>query len=56
MVTGETLVKARRLGLDLQASLRHNDSYRCLAALEGLVFTGPTGTNLNDLVVGLKYP
>ena len=31
--------------------LRDNDSYRALAAAGGLIVTGPTGTNVNDLTL-----
>jgi hydroxypyruvate reductase len=55
VVTGETAGQARQLGLDLATALADNDAYPCLDRLEALIRTGPTGTNLNDLVVGLKY-
>ena len=50
VVTGETAVRARSLGLDLQAALETNDSYPLFDALGDLVRTGPTGTNVNDLL------
>ena len=40
-------------GLDLHAVLGENDSYHALRAIGGLVVTGPTGTNVNDLCIGL---
>jgi glycerate 2-kinase len=53
-VVGEgTLDRARRLGLDPAAFLRHNDSYNFFAALGDLVITGRTGTNVGDLQVFL---
>lgn len=33
--------------------LKNNDSYHALRAIDGLVMTGPTGTNVNDVVIGL---
>ena len=33
--------------------LRNNDAYHALKAVDGLVFTGPTGTNVNDVAVAL---
>ncbi|MBQ4062185.1 MAG: hypothetical protein IJD14_04955, partial [Christensenellaceae bacterium] len=30
---------------------QNNDSYNALNAARGLVFTGPTGTNVNDITV-----
>ncbi len=50
VVTGETLQRARALGLDPQAYLQNNDSYAFFSALGDLLITGPTGTNVNDLV------
>ena len=55
IVTGDTLVRARALGLDPQKHLDDNDSYSFFAALSNLVVTGPTGTNVNDLMFGLVY-
>jgi glycerate 2-kinase len=49
VVTGETLQRARALGLDPQAFLQNNDSYHFFSALGDLLITGPTGTNVNDL-------
>jgi hydroxypyruvate reductase len=55
VVTGATLERARALGLDPQAFLDDNNAYHFFAALGDLVITGPTGTNVNDLMFGLKY-
>ncbi len=49
LATGETLQRARDLGLDPHAYLQNNDAYHFFAALGDLVHTGPTGTNVNDL-------
>ena len=40
--------------LDADACLKRADSARALAASGDLVHTGPTGTNVGDLVIGLK--
>ncbi len=48
-VTGDTLRRARQMGLDPLAALQENDSYHFFRALGDLVLTGPTGTNVNDL-------
>jgi hydroxypyruvate reductase len=53
-VDGTTLARARRLGLDPRAALAANDSYSLLHACEALITTGLTGTNVGDLVVGLR--
>ena len=36
-------------GLSPDEVLRENDAYHALKAIDGLLFTGPTGTNVNDL-------
>jgi glycerate 2-kinase len=48
-----TLKRAETLGLNPEKFLRENDSYRFFSALEDLVFTGRTGTNVNDLAIML---
>lgn len=50
VVTGDTIGRARELGLDPWAALESNDSYHFFEALGDLVITGPTGTNVNDLL------
>ena len=47
----DTVSRAASLGLDLRAALAANDSYPCLAALGDLLVSGPTGTNVNDLLL-----
>jgi glycerate 2-kinase len=49
VVTGETYERALNLGLDPLAYLTHNDSYHFFLALDDLLITGPTLTNVNDL-------
>jgi glycerate-2-kinase len=53
---GDTWDRARRMGLDPDALLADNDSYRLFDRLGDLLKTGPTGTNVNDIVVGLSVP
>jgi len=55
VVSGETTAQARALGLDPNAALALNDAYPLLNAVGALLRTGPTGTNVGDLVVGLAY-
>jgi hydroxypyruvate reductase len=50
VVSGETVACARSLGLDPWAALADNDSYPFFDALGDLLRTGPTGTNVNDLL------
>ncbi|MGI8510635.1 MAG: glycerate kinase type-2 family protein [Gemmatimonadaceae bacterium] len=53
---GATLARARDLGVNALHFLANNDSYRFWGALGGLVVTGPTGTNVMDLVVATARP
>jgi hydroxypyruvate reductase len=50
IATGETITRAREKGLDAWALLEANDSYHFFEALGDLIMTGPTGTNVNDLL------
>lgn len=54
-VTGETLEKAMRLGLEPEAFLVNNDAYRFFEKVGGLIVTGPSGTNVNDLNFIFKF-
>ena len=49
MVNGQTAGQLRQKGLDIHTVLQDNDSYHALEAVDGLIMTGPTGTNVNDL-------
>ena len=49
VVTGETLWRALRLGMDPAEFLRRNDAYHFFDPLGDLLHTGPTLTNVNDL-------
>ena len=51
IVTGETASVLRAKGVDIDAMLADNDAYHALDACGGLIITGPTGTNVNDLTV-----
>ncbi len=46
---GETVERATKLGLDARTFLADNDSYHFFAPLNGLIKTGPTGTNVMDV-------
>lgn len=52
-VNGDTLQTLRAQGLDPFSALQNNDAYHALKAADGLIITGPTGTNVNDIAVGL---
>lgn len=46
----DTVARGRARGLDARAALADNDSYHYLAAVGDLLVTGPTNTNVNDLI------
>ena len=46
--------KAQTLGLDLQSYLANNDAYTFFEQVGGLIKTGSTGTNVNDLMIYLR--
>ena len=50
-VDGNTAAALREKGIDIEQVLARNDAYRALQACGGLITTGPTGTNVNDLTV-----
>lgn len=51
IVDGETVIKLKEAGVDVEETLLNNDSYHALKKVDGLVITGPTGTNVNDVTV-----
>jgi hydroxypyruvate reductase len=53
LVDPTTLSRAREAGLDVRRALAENDSYPFFATLGDLVSTGPTGSNLMDIYLGL---
>lgn len=55
VVDGGTVARAREKGLDAAAYLRNNDSYHFLQATGELITTGPTNTNVNDLLFILAF-
>ncbi|MBR0153651.1 MAG: glycerate kinase [Lachnospiraceae bacterium] len=50
---GDTASELRALGLKVYDVLQDNDSYHALKKTGGLIMTGPTGTNVNDVAVAL---
>lgn len=53
VVDGQSFFRMVEAGIDPKKALEENDSNRALMASGDLVNTGPTGTNVNDLVVML---
>jgi len=54
LVDGQTLARARDEGFDPRETLAKADAGSLLAATGDLVHTGPTGTNVMDVILGLK--
>jgi len=50
---GDTAAELRAKGLEVYKVLQENDAYTALKQIDGLIFTGPTGTNVNDVAVAL---
>ena len=50
---GDTCAELLQNGLSVDAVLQDNDAYHALEKTGGLIMTGPTGTNVNDVAVAL---
>ena len=48
---GRTAAVLRNKGIDIFDVLKDNDAYNALKETDGLIITGPTGTNVNDVAV-----
>jgi hydroxypyruvate reductase len=46
---GQTAAKLWKQGYNIADVMAQNDAYHALEACDGLIMTGPTGTNVNDL-------
>jgi glycerate-2-kinase len=53
IVSGSTVARAKKLGIDLRSFLERHNTYPALKALGCHIHTGPTGTNVNDLYLVL---
>ena len=49
----ETAAELKTQGVEIYQVLQNNDAYHALEKVGGLVITGPTGTNVNDVAVAL---
>ena len=62
IVDGETVIEAKKFGLDPERYLNTNDSYNFFKKLDSLsgershVITGPTGTNIMDIQIMIVRP
>lgn len=52
-VDGWTKEKLKSQGISIREVLEENNSYYALKSIDQLIFTGPTGTNINDVSVAL---
>ena len=52
-VDGTSAAELAGRGMDVFSVLRENDAYHALKAVDGLIVTGATGTNVNDVAVAL---
>lgn len=50
---GGTQAALASAGWNITDALRQNDAYHALQSVNGLVHTGPTGTNVNDVAIAL---
>ena len=55
VITNETYSNGLRMGLDPFFFLKRNDSYHYFEALGDLIKTGPTLTNVNDLLFVFSF-
>lgn len=49
----ETAGELKAMGIRIYEVLQNNDAYHALEKVGGLIITGPTGTNVNDVAVAL---
>lgn len=50
---GATSARAAALGLDARSYLSNNDAYHFFQPMDDLIMTGPTNTNVNDVMIVL---
>ena len=55
-IRDRTLTRLKEKGLQIHEVLQRNDAYHALKAIDQLIVTGPTGTNVNDLSLVLIIP
>ena len=54
-VDTDTVRELNAKGMDIRDCLENNDAYHALQAVDNLIITGPTGTNVNDVTIGLIW-
>ncbi len=55
-VDGNTKAALSGFGIKIHEVLKNNDAYNALQKCNGLIITGPTGTNVNDVAAVLILP
>jgi glycerate 2-kinase len=55
LVDGNTIARGQQHGMDAESALAQADAGSFLEASGDLLRTGPTGTNVMDLMLGLRY-
>ncbi len=53
---GNSLSRAQKMGLNWREFIDNNDSFHFFEKLGDLIITGPTGSNVSDLIVILRSP
>ena len=51
VVDKNTIEKIEKLGINVKDSLEHFDSYPVFEKSGDIIFTGPTGANVSDLIM-----
>jgi hydroxypyruvate reductase len=54
LIDGMTIERGRQIGLDSSKEIMHANAGYYLAETGDLIDTGPTGTNVMDLVIAVK--
>ena len=53
IVDGKTIEGLKKAGIDVEEAVKRHDSYRALERVGALLKTGPTGTNVNSMVIAV---
>lgn len=56
LINGKTIPRARKKNIQAHKFLENNDSFTFFKKLGGFLFSGPTGTNVNDLICIILQP
>ena len=56
IIDGKSNIRSKEMNLSSSEYLKNNDSYNFLKRINELIFTGPTGSNVNDLAIIIIMP